>query len=263
MEAYLLCARRHNIAVNFTFFAFDPQTTLRREDNPLTLLPGGNPYIDPITIRAEQNYMLSIVNRFKDVPYLCWDLINEPSFSNPKHIWHGNTPNGDPSELNAWHVWLRQQYGDLAKLASAWSTTPDQLGSFDAVPLPAEADLALNLEHGESGQVRALDYNLFAQKTFSHWVAIMISAIRGAGSNQVIGVGQDEGGVQNRVLNQFYGVAGLSFTTNHTYRQNDALLWDSLASKVPEFRTLSAKQAISRSFCRMASGVMTKSQDCR
>ncbi len=233
VEAYLLCARRHNIAVNFTFFAFDPQTTLRREDNPLTLLPGGNPYIDPITIRAEQNYMLSIVNRFKDVPYLCWDLINEPSFSNPKHIWHGNTPNGDPSELNAWHVWLRHQYGDLAKLASAWSTTPDQLGSFDAVPLPAEADLALNLEHGESGQVRALDYNLFAQEMFSHWVATMISAIRGAGSNQVIGVGQDEGGVQNRVLNQFYGVAGLSFTTNHTYRQNDALLWDSLASKVP------------------------------
>ncbi len=233
VEAYLLCARRHNIAVNFTFFAFDPQTTLRREDNPLTLLPGGNPYIDPITIRAEQNYMLSIVNRFKDVPYLSWDLINEPSFSNPKHIWHGNTPNGDPSELHAWHLWLRDQYRDLAKLASAWSTTPDQLGNFDAVPLPAEADLGLNLEHGEPGQARALDYNLFAQEMFSRWVTTMISAIRRTGSNQMIGVGQDEGGVQNRVLNQFYGAAGLSFTTNHTYRQNDALLWDSLASKVP------------------------------
>jgi hypothetical protein len=233
VEAYLLCARRHNIAINFTFFAFEPQATLRQGDNPLTLLPGGNPYIDPVTIRAEEDYMLSIVNRFKDVPYLCWDLINEPSFSNPKHIWHGNTPNGDPAELHAWHVWLRDQYGNLPKLASAWSTTPDELGSFDSIPLPADTDFAMNLEHGEPQQVRALDYNLFAQAMFSKWVTTMTGAIRGTGSKQMIGVGQDEGGVQNRVLNQFYGTAGLSFTTNHTYRQNDALLWDSLAAKVP------------------------------
>lgn len=96
VEAYLLCAHRHHIAVNFTFFAFDPQSTMRAgESNPLLSFPGGNRYLDPTTIHAEQSYMLSIVNRFKDVPWLSWDLINEPSFSNPRALWHGNTPNND------------------------------------------------------------------------------------------------------------------------------------------------------------------------
>ena len=59
----------------------------------------------------------------------------------------------------------------------------------------------------------------------------MVAAIRGAGSKQLVNVGQDEGGVTDRVLNQFYGSAGVSFTTNHTYWQDDALLWDSVAAK--------------------------------
>lgn len=234
LEAYLLCARRHNIAVNFTFFAFEPQATLReREILPLTFLPGVNPYLDPVTIRAEQDYMLSIVNRFRDVPYLCWDLINEPSFSNPGRLWKGNTPNGDAVELHAWHAWLREKYGSLTHLARAWSTTTSELEDFNAIPLPSENDMSFDLEHGEPGQARALDYNLFAQYMFSGWVKSMVAAIRGTGSKQLIDVGQDEGGVENRLLNQFYGRAGLSFTTNHTYRQNDALLWDSIAAKVP------------------------------
>jgi hypothetical protein len=61
----------------------------------------------------------------------------------------------------------------------------------------------------------------------------MVSAIRGAGSKQLVNVGQDEGGVTNRVLNQFYAAGGVAFTTNHTYWQDDALLWDSVAAKRP------------------------------
>ncbi len=68
---------------------------------------------------------------------------------------------------------------------------------------------------------------------FSHWVQSMVAVIRQSGSKQLIDVGQDEGGVTNRVLNQFYGLAGVSFTTNHTYWQDDALLWDSVAAKRP------------------------------
>lgn len=233
LEAYLLCARQHHIAVNFTLFAFDPQTTLRRSgDTPVMSLPGGNPYIDPVTIHAEQTYMLSILNRFKDVPFLSWDLINEPSFSNPRRLWSGNTPNDDSAELGAWHQWLQGRYGRIDKLAMAWSTTPDQLGNIDAVPLPTEAQLAFQLE-AKVRQVNVFDYNLFAQEMFSKWVRMMVTAFRNAGSHQLIDVGQDEGGVENRVLNQFYGGAGVSFTTNHTYRANDALLWDSMAAKRP------------------------------
>ena len=61
----------------------------------------------------------------------------------------------------------------------------------------------------------------------------MVAVIRQSGSKQLVDVGQDEGGVTNRVLNQFYGLAGVSFTTNHTYWQDDALLWDSIAAKRP------------------------------
>jgi hypothetical protein len=58
----------------------------------------------------------------------------------------------------------------------------------------------------------------------------MVSLIRATGSKQLVDVGQDEGGATDRVLNQFYGES-VSFTTNHTYWQDDALLWDSVAAK--------------------------------
>ncbi|HTV54678.1 MAG TPA: beta-galactosidase, partial [Terriglobia bacterium] len=232
LKAYLLCARQHHIFVNFNFFAFTPQTS--------SLFPGmapaargaiRNPYLNPAALQAEQNYILSVVSRFRNVPYLCWDLINEPSFSNPGRLWKGNTPNGDPYELRAWQDWLHARYGTVAKLAVAWSVTPENLGSFSNIPLPQIQDLSIT-RYGDADEGRAFDYNLFAQDMFSRWVHSMVAAIRSTGSRQLIDVGQDEGGVTNRVLNQFYGGgSGVSFTTDHTYWQDDALLWDSVVAK--------------------------------
>ncbi len=228
LEAYLLCARHHNIAVNFTFFAFVPRIAMRF--GPDAEGPAPNAYIDAASIRAEQDYMLSVVNRFKEVPWLCWDLINEPNFSNPQRLWKGNVPNGDPAEVKAWHEWLRERYGTLAKLGAAWGVTPEELANFDAIALPSFEDMTFD-RYGNPRHVRAFDYNLFAQDMFTDWVRWMVTAIRGTGSTQLIDVGQDEGGVKDRVLNQFYAAGGVSFTTNHTYWQDDALLWDSVAAK--------------------------------
>ncbi len=228
LEAYLLCARRHNIIVNFTFYAFFPRPYLPDPPAP----PGPNPYLDPVSLRSEEAYIASVVNRFRDVPWLSWDLINEPSFSNPRRPWKGNTPNGDPVETAAWREWLRGKYSNIAALAAAWSVPPEELGSFDSVPLPDEGDLSFS-RYGNSKQVRALDYNLFAQDMFAKWVRTMVTAIRGTGSKQLVNVGQDEGGITDRVLNQFYGSAGVAFTTDHTYWRDDALLWESLAAKRP------------------------------
>ncbi len=228
LEAYLLCARRHDIFVNFTFFAFVPHTAVR---NYFQLDDSGrNPYTDPVSIRGEQDYILSVVNRFRNVPGLCWDLINEPSFSNPKRLWKGNTPNNDPTEIAAWHNWLQDKYHDVAALAAAWRMTPEELGSFDQVPLPKIEDLTQE-RYGDANQIRAIDYNHFAQDAFSGWAHTMVSTIRSTGSTQLINVGQDEGGVTDRVLNQFYATSGVSFTTNHTYWRDDGLLWDSVAAK--------------------------------
>jgi hypothetical protein len=228
-EAFLHCAQQHNIAVNFTFFAFVPRTGGFGRDDPDATPP--NPYTDPGQLQLEQAYIRSVVERFKDVPWLSWDLINEPSFSNPRHVFKGNYPNGDPTETAAWHKWLRQKYdGNLAALADAWRVPAEQLGAFDAIPLPSPSDLTAS-RSGNSNEVRALDYNLFAQDGFIDWLRATIGLIRGLGSKQLIDIGQDEGGVMDRVLNQFYGGAGVSFTTNHTYWQDDGLLWDSVAAK--------------------------------
>ena len=221
LEAFLICAQQHGISVNFTFFAFTPDSPAQK-----------NPYLDEDALRAQQTYVRAVVKRFASVPWLCWDLINEPSFSNPQQIFKGNIPNGDAAEVNAWHEWLRDRYKSISILADAWAVTPEELGNFDSIPLPGVTDLTYE-RHGNPRQVRALDYNLFAQDMFSHWVQSMVAVIRQTGSSQLIDVGQDEGGVTNRVLNQFYGLAGVSFTTNHTYWQDDALLWDSIAAKLP------------------------------
>jgi hypothetical protein len=101
------------------------------------------------------------------------------------------------------------------------------------VPLPAYADL----EPARSGNpriVRGVDYNLFAQDAFCGWVDAMIQSIRSAGSHQAVTVGQDEGGVADRVLNQFWAESGVSYTVNHTWWRDDALLWNSVAAKSPD-----------------------------
>jgi hypothetical protein len=230
VEAFLNCANRHHIAVNFTFFAFSPHSGPAPRNPADAAQP--NPYTDPASVEAEQAYVRSVVERFKNVPWLSWDLINEPSFSNPGHIFKGNYPNSDSTETAAWHKWLSQKYNSLSALADAWRVPAGSLASFDAIPLPSLADLHYE-RSGNPNQVRALDYNLFAQDMFGAWVKSMVTLIRSSGSKQLIDVGQDEGGVTDRVLNQFYGGAGVSFTTNHTYWQDDALLWDSVAAKRP------------------------------
>ena len=229
IEAFLICAHHHGISINFTFFAFTP---VFATPSPDAAAPRKNPYLGAEALLAQEAYVRAVVRRFASVPWLCWDLINEPSFSNPLQIFKGNIPNGDAAELNAWHAWLRDKYKDLSALADAWAQTPEDLGSFDSILLPSAADLTYE-RYGNVRQVRAVDYNLFAQDMFSRWVQSMVAVIRQSGSNQLIDVGQDEGGVTNRVLNQFYGLAGVSFTTNHTYWRDDALLWDSLAAKRP------------------------------
>lgn len=234
LEAFLGAAHRHDIAVNFTFFAFTPRVSEPRRpsnDNSEATTPP-NPYLDPATVDGEKQYIVSVVERFRRVPWLSYDLINEPSFSNPRNVFHGNIPNGDPVETNLWHSWLEKRYGTLTALADAWRTTEAQLGDWHSIPLPRQNDLVYE-RYGNQQLTRAFDYNLFAQDMFSSWVRGMVGAIRETGSRQLINIGQDEGGVTNRVLNQFYVTAGVSFTTNHTYWQDDALLWDSVVAKRP------------------------------
>jgi hypothetical protein len=216
LEAFLLTARRYNIPVQFTFFAFIP-------DN----FGGANPYLDPEAIRREQDYMTATVSRFKDVPWLMWDLINEPSFDKTAHLWVTRA-NGDRFESQRWNEYLGKVHGTNDAVANAWNMTtlPSPL------PVPDEPDFSPGSVYRGGHPLSAHDFYMFAQEQFVEWAQTMRQTIRATGSKQLITVGQDEGGGTDR-LNTSYWMDAVDFTTNHSWWLNDALLWDSLVAKQP------------------------------
>lgn len=234
MEAFLMTARRHNLPVQFTFFAFIPDA-----------LDGGNSYLDPDAVRREKDLVLTVVEQFRSVPYLIWDLINEPSFSNPQKLWE-TRPNGDPAELAAWNAWLAQRYPSRAALAAAWDQTliPEGL----PVPLPRDPQFTPRAAYATGrwwNSLAAYDYDLFAQEKFRDWTAQLRQAIQATGSRQLVTVGQDEGGGQDRPSPAWWGPA-VDFTTTHSWWQNDALLWDSLVAKQPDEPMLVQETGVQR-----------------
>jgi hypothetical protein len=216
LEAYLMTARKYDLPVQFNFFAFLPE-----------VLGGVNPYLDPEAVRRQQNLVTSVAARFHDVHFLAWDLINEPSFS--KQLWRMR-PNYDPIELAAWNAWLDKKYPDRAALAAAWNVLPSAVTG--TVSLPTEDEFAPRNMYVGANSLRVNDYVLFAQEEFANWVHGMREAIRAVDSNAPITVGQDEGGYLDR-LNPSFFADYLDFTTNHSWWQNDYLLWDSLVAKQP------------------------------
>ena len=216
LEAYLMTARKHGLPVQFNFFAFLPD-----------VLGGTNAFLDPAAVRRQQTLISSVVARFHDVPFLAWDLINEPSFS--QHLWR-TRPNGDPIELASWNNWLSQRYPDRAKLAALWNVSPDSVAGM--IALPREEEFSPRGMYTGTNSLRLHDYFLFAQESFAHWARTMRDTIRSAGSQQLVTVGQDEGGIQDRLSPAFWGQS-VDFTTNHSWWQNDYILWDSLAAKQP------------------------------
>ena len=216
LEAFLLTARRYNIPVQFTFFAFIP-------DN----FGGANPYLDPEAVRRQRDFITTIVERFKDVPWLMWDLINEPSFDKTAHLWVTRA-NGDRFESQHWNEYLGKVHGTNDAVANAWNMTT----LAGPLPTPAEEDFAPGSVYRGGHPLPAHDFYLFAQQQFVHWAQTMRQTIRATGSKQLITVGQDEGGGTDR-LNTSYWVDAVDFTTNHSWWLNDALLWDSLVAKQP------------------------------
>ena len=216
VEAYLMTAHKHGLPVQFNFFAFLPE-----------VLGGTNAYLDPHAVRRQQNLVSAVVARFHDVPYLAWDLINEPSFS--KHLWTMR-PNGDPLEPAQWNLWLTKRYPDRAALADAWRVLPSDVQG--SIPLPQDSEFAPRGLYVGHNSLKLYDYFMFAQESFANWVKGMKETIRATGSQQLITVGQDEGGFSERLSPAFFG-ASVDFTTNHSWWQNDSILWDSLVAKQP------------------------------
>jgi Beta-galactosidase len=229
MEAYLMTARKYGLPVQFNFFAFLPD-----------VLGGANPYLDPQAVSRQQRLIGSVTARFHDVPYVAWDLINEPSFS--KYLWRMR-PNEDAIELTAWNQWLNKRYPDRAALAHAWNLPADAVQGI--VSLPSEMEFTPRGMYVGKNSLRVYDFTLFAQEQFANWVRGMREVIRGNGANQPITVGQDEGGYMDR-LSPAYFAPYVDFTTNHSWWQNDYLLWDSVVAKQPGVAMLIQETGLQR-----------------
>jgi hypothetical protein len=216
LEAYLMTARKNGLPVQFNFFAFLPD-----------VLGGANSYLDPEAVRRQRTLIASMVSRFHDVPWLAWDFINEPSIS--QHLWTMR-PNGDPIELAKWNEWLNKRYPDRAALAAAWNVPASSATGI--IPLPEESEFAPRGMYSGHNSLKVYDFFLFAQEVFQDWVKSMRDVVRETGSRQVLTVGQDEGGIQDRLAPAYWGEF-VDFTTNHSWWQNDSVLWDSLFAKQP------------------------------
>ncbi len=216
MEAYLMTARKNGLPIQFNFFAFLPE-----------VLGGANAFLDPDAVRRQQTLVSSVVTRFHDVPWLAWDFINEPSIS--QHLWTMRA-NNDPIELQKWNEWLNRRYSDRAALAAAWNVPASAVEG--TVPVPEDIEFTPRGMYVGRNSLKTYDFFLFAQDVFSHWVHEMREVVRATGSQQLVTVGQDEGGIQDRLSPAYWGEE-VSFTTNHSWWQVDYSLWDSLLAKQP------------------------------
>ena len=201
LDAYLLTARRHDVPVIFTLFAFLPETW-----------GGENAYLDPAAVAAQRTFVSLLARRYAGMNDLLWDLINEPSFCNKDHLWSCR-PNYDRFERAAWAAWLEERHRPAAEL-------------------PRLEDFG----EGESAVDRptlVLEYRLFAQEMFRRWVREMRTALRAAANpHQLVTVGQDEAGTRDSPNNLFLA-PDLDFTCVHTWWLNDALVWDEVLTKAP------------------------------
>jgi hypothetical protein len=233
IEAFLMCARHNGLPVQFNLFSFYPDTW-----------GGENGYLDPVALHNEALYAQSLVTKFHDVPFLAWDLINEPSAN--KNEWY-TRPDYDKFEAAAWKDWLAKRYPDRAKYlqdnaepslgigrdlqAKPTDQSPEEAAQ-DPLALPQAAAFVEDAVRSGFNPLKDYDYWLFTQSVFDGWVQQMRAMIRETGSQQLITVGQDEGGVAGRLSPAFYS-PDIDFTADHTWWDYDAILWASLAPKFP------------------------------
>ena len=204
LDAWLLTARRHDVPVIFTLFAFLPETW-----------GGENAYLDPQAVEAQRAFVTAIASRYGKMNDLLWDLINEPSFCNKDHLWSCR-PNDDRFERAAWGAWIAERYPDAADRAPF-------------ADLPALDDF----KPGSGADALVREYRLFAQATFPRWVREMTAALRANGNpRQLVTVGQDEAGTNDSPNNLFLA-PDLDFTCVHNWWLNDALVWDGVMTKAP------------------------------
>ncbi len=222
LDAFFLTARANDLVVIFTFFAFTPE-----------LWGGQHAYLDPRAVAAQREFLATIAVRYRSVPWIIWDLINEPSFSAPTRLWTCR-PTYDPHERAAWQAWLRTRYPApdeetfKSRMRERWRTTPD-----DALDLPTLEEFDDRNIFYDHRPLRAADFRLFAQHMFVRWARTLRETLRAAGHPaQLVMTGQDEGGTFERPSTMLFA-GETDITSNHTWWLNDDLVWNTVMTAAP------------------------------
>lgn len=223
-EAFILTAKKYDIPVIFTFFAFMPE-----------MFGGKNAYLDPVSVEGQKKFLAAFASRVKSAKDVIWDLINEPSFANPKNLWSCR-PNYDEFEKAAWKEFLKKRFSerDEAKLAEIlkekWRLRDDE----NPFELPTMEDFDNYNIAVKRRPLKALEFRLFAQEIFTNWAKEMSETLKKAGNSaQMVTVGQDEAGTGDSPTPQLHSDS-LDFTCLHNWWANDELLWDNVMTKPPE-----------------------------
>ncbi len=227
LDALVLTAAKHNIILCFNLFAFQP---------PLN--GGTNPYLDPRALEWQKSFVTLIASRYRNVGWINYDLINEPSYSPADKIWQ-NLPIGDEFERAAWKEWVARNCGpDRDSITDNWRG-----GNIDS--LPSEDDISYSQIRENKHPRKALDFVRFTQDVLTNWADEIRGVIRRSGGNSLVTLGQDEGGTGLRSEQQFHYTA-VDYTSMHTWWLNDELLWDGVMTKVPEKPNLISETGLMR-----------------
>lgn len=223
-EAFILTAKKYDIQVMFTFYAFMPE-----------MYGGKNAYLDPQSINGQKKFLSAFASRMKSAKDIIWDLINEPSFANPKNLWQCR-PNYDEFEKRAWAEFLKKRFNQLdeVKLADIlkdkWRLRDDE-NPFD---LPKMEDFDNMNIAVKRRPLKALEFRLFAQEVFKNWAKELGETLKKAGNpHQLVTVGQDEAGTADSPAQQFHSNV-MDLTGLHNWWANDDLLCDAVVTKSPE-----------------------------
>ncbi|HEV8660765.1 MAG TPA: hypothetical protein VGS96_19335 [Thermoanaerobaculia bacterium] len=217
IDAYVQTAAKHGIIVSFTFFAFLPQS-----------YGGSNPYLDPRALEGQRAFVSTIARRFRGVGWIQYDLINEPSYAPPEGLW-SNRPIRDEWERRAWADWVRARHGeDRSLLRNRWQDPSD-----DVLELPKDDELWYSQVREDRRPRKAYDFVLFSQDVVAGWARKLRDALREAGGDPLVTVGQDEGGTGVRPSQQLHADS-VDYTSVHPWWQNDDVLSTGVMTKVPE-----------------------------
>ena len=135
----------------------------------------------------------SFAESFKEFKNVQMDIVNEPSYSN-RGAWSPGKPSMEAGELIRYKEWLKEKYGTIQNLRTAWGETSLVLESFDDVVMPENHLFYRGLARTEQrmNHVMLNDFFCFARKEFLGWTGEIRSIVREIAPEMVVIMGRDE-----------------------------------------------------------------------